>query len=290
MPKNTITDKFLAVVFALVIMLDFIGVYYIANNMNSEDESILWVSGADTEFPTYAYSGLPPLYDTNFTYGTNTKVLVSGNNNAQVNYTPAYLGNNSWGVSIGTELSSVAYRYFTSVMDVPNLQNWIITRVKMNVSLNPANTDCKVVLNAGHHNLLVKWADATQGTVLIRDASAGGHSYINYDEEIALEDALRVYDFAQSTDYQDIYLYISDEDGDGWEGWACKWSIEIYGQTIEQYDIQTYIMWYMGAMVVIKVLTFIFMLDDIDIGGKTKDIYKAVKPRTYKKKKSKRRR
>lgn len=266
--------------FVIVIVFSFGAIALIdAGFEQSGTEQLLYVTDSNTEYASYLYgTGWPnPEYRP---YDKQTAFYVGSEGFTpmyQYNRTPVYAGNNSWYSSINGTTSSNGGR-FNVYIDLPNLENWIVTKVKLNMTLN-GDADLKLIAQFGHHNDPMPYLPS-QLTTKIKDTTAiGGTTSYKETIPVSLTDALESQQAALQTTNADFRFQIGETIGDGFSSWACQWSVEIYGTNIASFDMEAVVGW---SLIGISLGIFVmgtFMRDDVDVGEDKIDNPVAKRPR-----------
>jgi hypothetical protein len=290
--KSTGKQIALTVLLVGILLSTFLMVFavdYYYTNQNGTGEIVeLFTTDVNQEYPHYNYDpvGLPSPFWDSIATGQFHAVLP---NFWQFNRTPAYLGNNTWSISVNDTGQAVAPQFVQVVMPIDNLPNMIITEMVVNITLN-ADADLLVEGTAQHFNEPQDQTDSTRATLLFNDALAGGITFYNRSYPISLTNSLRIFDISQETDTNLIVFIIADLNGDGLSAWACQWKVTLYGRSTLGWTEQTTIAVVLLLGTAFNLIGGWFALDQNDWGKDVKDIppKRTRKPKT-KKRKSKRR-
>lgn len=265
MPKGKVTTKpkdiLLTVVFVFIILVGFVGIWYVAEFTNGQSEQLLWQTDSDTK-----YDVLEGDY-TFTTYQTSTEV-PSGP--FQYNRTPAYLGNNTWGMSVNaTTLGTLNY----ALINLPELNNWLISTVVINLTV-PLDADLGIYMSIYSHPvdklLATNWAH----TRIYTDVGAGGDldGYYNQSVTIPLTIGLSLYDHASHYAEHSLSLMWDDIAPDGMSAFSPQWSIEIYGQKQTGWSLTDKLALVVGFADFLLIMGVIYVQDQFDIFGYVKDL------------------
>lgn len=286
----------LAFVFVCVIFANFGVVALISLEYETDGTSediLLWVSDTDTNFPTYdlGTTGIPDWLERGTVQQFRTTTAPT--EYTQNNYTPAYLGNNTWGTTIeNVPTDTYVTNAFSTYMALPNLKNWVMSKVIINVTL--PSEDCKLFLNVYHHQDPFKFSTpsstglhSSQWTTLkITDFVTESEYDVSYP--VTLPESLRIYDHSQQEPFTDITLTWQDLNFDGMSSFSPTWTIQIWGKQISGWGITDSLLVYAIGFSILNTTVIIFMFDRVDLlGYKKSTLGQKSKPRK-KKSKSKR--
>lgn len=268
MTKNKSIDKILAVVFTMAMLSTFIFAYLVqAGFENDTEEIILYASDSSASFPSLTLDKTP------ITYGYHSSGYYQHIGATYFNYskTPVYSGNDTWAMAInGSTLTTSQFGMY--VFDIPNLEDWVITEITINQT---KNQDTDLYEDWAFNFLAVDGVigdDDVGQYVFINNGAGNTNTYANRTVLIPLSEALEIRENAGKHSQSVFSIIHKDKNSDGLSGWAWEMEIEIKGKKIATYDVSNYLMISVIAGNVIMFTVFVFMSDDIDIGGKRNDI------------------
>jgi len=264
--KNKGSDKILTVIFVLAILTGFYLVSMVNASFENDKENIsLFNSDSAITFGKYANTGFPVNSFANFTTGINQ---IESTSYFQYEKTPVYLGNETWSYSVN---ATDSYTQALYVIELPNMENWIIDEIVINQSKN-TDTDLRQQITIWSIDS-TNFEYGTIGTLLYSDSGIGGTTlYHNHTVDLSLSQALDVLDKASDNTKHFITISMDDTSLDGLGAFSWDFSIEISGKQIDSYNITQQLNLVMGIAITINVLCIVFMSDEIDIGGFINDI------------------
>lgn len=280
--KTDAKQMVLAFVFAVVLVMGFlitwgINSYYEQNGVSNE--IILFETDTNTEYKTYDYVPGANVY---FDQQTSQR-LGKGTDWIQFNRTPVYTGNSTWSANINNTDSMLPYgwNYFSIQIDLSNVNQWILSKIVANVTLN-GDSDLRIISSIDSFNLLSDPSDSTQFNILFIDNLAGGITDYDKSIDIPLSTALSLNNIAQERTNFVLFFNIFDKDQDGFSDWACDWKITLYGSQISGWSQIDSLTVGFGISNVIAGITIIYMTDAIDLGKVVKDVSKYQRKRKTK--------
>lgn len=282
--KTTGKQKVLALIFAMTMVSGFAIVwataqYYDSNNVSTQ----LFISDSDTEYGnTLVTDNFNHFPKGNVTSRQLGQIGVFWN---ETLWTPAYLGNNTWGVSVEEfAVAEYADAQFQFIMEMPQIDNWIIEYVLVNMTA-PAEAN-KMVSNVFHYDAPYSviptggTTDLTQFTEIYRDLTGDiGTSDVNMT--VSLAESLRIYDFTQETtsNFFNIVITLDDALTDGLDGFSWTWTVEIWGHAQTTTTLETILTWGLSGAIILNIFVIVYMTDAVDMGGFIRDIPKKAKAR-----------
>lgn len=275
--KIDVKQSFLALVFAGILLINFGLVGLIAYEYEADgqsDETVVFQTDVETTYPEYQF-GLATGHPDLWTKRTSEKVagtLGVHSTYEQYNYTPAFLGNDTWAISIPTRsyAPDVDFHRVDVVMDLPNLDNFIITHVDINLSL-PGDADQYVTWAIAYTEIPIVSNPADISILELETPYNNEVEYIG-DVDVPLTESVKIWDGAQQNNIYMFIIEIGDTTGDGMTGWAFTWSVTITGRKVTGWTINDSLSVALGVGVVMNVLAVAYMSDELDIGGYVKDI------------------
>lgn len=267
-------DLMLAVLFASLILIGFVGVYVVAYYENGVVSESLFISNAETDFNSFEY-------DENCAYEgwslrTSQKWNDPPSDYYQTNYTPVYQGNDTWAFSIDGFDSTATVGYVDICMDLPNMDDWVIEKIILNMTL-PNEDDQHVGISIWTTNSIITYEDSPYSADIdqitpIYSSSHDSVSEFNLEIDVALTKALRVYDLAQEKTFYSVLFGVGDTDDDGIPSHAVQFKMEIIGQKTRAQTLNTQLTWILGGASVLNIVGIIYMTDSIDLGKTTIDL------------------
>lgn len=253
----------LSTIFILVLIGGFVGVWYVDAYYEDGNSTLLFESDSNTEFGSYNFVGNP-------TYFPSLKTCQRiSTNYLQYNRTPAYIGNNTYLISLNDTNANFNSGYI--VIDMPNLDSWIIDKIIVNSTEN--DDPSYRFISSFISSPLPAWnLDKNVGVSVIDFYGAGGNNWINTTETVSLTEGLEIYQNAQGT--QSILAIQFYDDGADWNGFAWEFHIEIYGEKITGWSKLDATNLVIASCGTINIIVGIFMTDQIDVGGYVKDLQK----------------
>lgn len=265
MPKKKLKtqpkDILLTVVFVFIILIGFVGVWYVAEYTNGQNVEIVYESDSDTD-----YTVLKWLNSAEFTTFQTASYIPSLE--WQFNRTPAYIGNNTWGMSVNESAVGVQHQV---VFAMPHMKNWVIDEIILNITNND-DTDMRIGLTA-YSTATAGIGDSSAGTVILLDNTAGGSAlYYNETIDVPLVTALDIYDHANNHPVTILVLFWDDLSGDGMSAFSPQWKITITGEKQSTWSMNNKLALVVGFADFMLVIGIIYIQDQFDLFGYVKDL------------------
>lgn len=268
--EATLTQRALAFVFAMAIIVSFALVYWVDYEYKSEvDNEVLFTTDSATDFLTLDYTRAD-YYDVR-TSGVYEKLGANWYNYSK---NPVFLGNNTWSMSVNETTSTVeAFAWY--VIELPNLDKWAINDITVNLT---KNTDSDLTFSLFIGTLptagVIDNANSYSDIQIYQDTTMGAISGIYYNKTVTLDlaTALNVYDNAKANNQYHIVVKVNDKDADGLSAYSFKLNMEITGKRITNFDVEESLSIVLAIDVIMLTVVFAFMDDDIDFGPTTKDL------------------
>lgn len=277
--KKSNTQTFLAFIFAAILSIGFIGVYYVDAYYESNGTSvILWQTDSDAN-PNRKIVYVNSPYEQADYYGT---VQIEGETGIPYifnvyNRTAVYTGNNTWTYAANETGGNYRNRAMY-VFDLPNTENWIIKSVNYSFSTN-GDSDLAFGLSIDYpiSNKIDYESTYKKGTILDTVFSftpIDNHYYRNLT--VPLATSLDIVDNSVNIPNNSPVLtfYIDDVDADGLSAWAFTIDIEINGYPLDATSMNDQINLVIGGSAILNIIAVFFLTDEIDIGGFKKDLKK----------------
>lgn len=276
--KNSGKQKALAFIFAIVMVLGFAVIWATAEYYESSNErELLFVSDSNTEFINSTISSDYTYYESTY-IETHARTFKSGLVN-HTSLTPAYLGNNTWGMTCPeyNDIPYVSVDYYVQ-MDLPNLDSWIVTDFVYNFSLDEtADYDGGYTfLHFDSPFPATIYGSASTPTAETHIATYYDFSGVDeHNVSVSLEKALKIYDNSQGKEYTSLEIgFVADDPTTALDGFAYTFSVKIYGYKQTTTTLETVLTWGLAGTTILNVVVIIFMTDTYDIGGFVRDIPK----------------
>lgn len=269
--------------FALVLVLNFGLVGWVAweyEGNGQEPETLLFTTDSSTQFGKYTTSDNYVYYP--FLNITTNVRYIKGATAKSFELTPAYLGNDSWGVS-APPLGDTPYDAISGVWNilVPNMQGFLFTHIDMNMSLPAVDTHVGFTVlhppSAVFGLTTFGSADppSQETNIVYSDPVPASTGYWLVDYDIPLTKSLRIYDLSQEAHSNALEIaYNIDDPSVGLATFPMTITVEIYGRQVSGWSLTDSMALAVGVGVVLNVVTVAFMSDELDIGGRVKDIRK----------------
>ena len=274
-------DIMLSLIFVSAIVLGFAMVWYVDYvyaGDGSPETTLLFETDTNTEYMTFTTTDNYVFYPY-FNVTTNAR-YIKGSVPHSDQLTPAYMGNHTWGMSI-PEYDDTPYDHISSVvvMVIPDMDNWIMTNVKINMTM--PNDDVTCLLTVLHLNSktfgLTTYGSAdplSQETNLIAE-SVGTVAQWEVDFDVPLVAGLRINDLSQDQAYHCFeFGWVLDDASTGLLDYAQTWTVQVYGQQVTGWTIQDSLSVAIGTSVLVNVGVMVYMTDMVDIGPDIKDLPK----------------
>lgn len=275
MTKTSVKQQSLAIILVLSFLSGFVmiigaEVYYESTNIKEQ----LFISNSDTEFITvsvsdnYIYSDVSAID----THARNLKGGVV----TFISLTPAYLGNNTWGLSVPT-FDDPPYDFCDAYfqMNIPDMENWILTDIFMNWSVGTQIYQGGMTIL--HFNAPFPLTDG--GSASDKSAETpllyqyGLSNPITTDYQVPLNKALKIYTDSQSKGYTSLECAIQINSlSVPWESFAWTFNVEIFGYQQKTFTLKSLISTCLVIATIMNFAVIIFMTDIIDLSGYKKDI------------------
>lgn len=268
--KDKQLQTVLGVVFMVSMLLGFGAVAYIDYEyQNNGVSETLWVSDTDTTFASAEYTGEPtPYFD-----HLETSQRVSMSVFWQWNKTPVYQGLDTWAISLNDTGTSVDFNSGVIVIDYPNLENWLVEEIIINMT---ENNDDSYLLAIGFQHFAEAGIDkygANPSDAIYFDYGIGTGGWDNTSYTIDTNLAISINNNANNNEQSILYIIYGD-DGANWDGWAWEFSIEIIGTQISDWSISDSIFGALAGATCLNVLVMVYMTDQVDLGGFKKALKK----------------
>lgn len=265
MPKNSGFDKLLAVVFCATIIIGFVLVSVTAEKFqDGKVENTLFVSDMDTTFPVIPFEKTSADY---YEYKRTSYIIPIG---FQIyNKTPVYTGNATYSIAINGSTSGYSNAQY--VIDMPNLDNWVMTGWNITVT-KPSDTDLYYSVAAFGYDTNITQGNSEQGLLLHENYGMGNSIDFTYYNNISLSrlTSLQLYELSQNYDNHALQINIKDKDGDGLSAWTYDMSITISGYQISEYNLASTISVGLGIATTLNIAVALFMTDAVDWGKNTR--------------------
>lgn len=277
--KTSGKQKVLALVFALTMVSGFAIVWATAQYYDSTNVvTQLYITDSDAEFTSVEVTDN---YD-HFPEGnvTSRQLNAVGVYHNETLWTPAYLGNNTWAVSVGdVPVSTYDNVAIQLTIDMPNIDNWIIDHIIINAtapaeaygySVNMFHLTEPYAVTSGGTGI-----DASQSTLLELNSVGTVDEFIE-NLTVSQAKALRIYDLTQATpeNFLHIGFSITDPDTTGCDAFSWSFTIEVMGHLQTTTTLSSVLIWGLGATVILNLIVIVYMTDAVDMGGFVKDIKK----------------
>lgn len=291
MPKPTKGSEqaFLGVFLALILSLAFVGAAYVDNYMNGQNTVLLWDTDDTTEFGSFEQINTPSsTYDFVAT-GQNAKF---GSVWLSWNRTAVYLGNETWACSFNTTEGPNG-NINVIVLEIPDLENMIIDNIVYNITTN-GEPDNVIISTFGLVDSATNIMDHDNGPVEIInfiDGAPPDPLYIdgiwyNRTVDMDLQDSIGLYQALNNGKKGYLMIFYGEDPAAGdFDGWACKFKVEVYGERVTGWSKVDTVNLVIGLSIMCNVIAAIYIQDQYDVGGYVKDIKKrsAVRRKSRKK-------
>lgn len=286
MPKAKISSPmqtFMAFIFIAIICIGFVGVAYVENLYNTEKKTeLLWVSDSSMEFFNKPYGG--DLVFADIWFHNSCIRVKDASTYYQTNLTSVYMGNNTWVSSVPNSPTIITSGSRHAIMrfSMPNMANWLIQKININTTLN-GDSDNKFSYGFDHTKPNViegKLSDPIYSGdaigLTLRNANVGSLTEYESDHTLNLLQSLEIYQDANDLIYTDDCFYMSVQDVDllYLTNWIWEYSIEIYGEKINNISIIDNLSIVIGISIAVNVIAIVYMSDKIDLGGFVKHLPK----------------
>lgn len=264
------TQTFLAFIFAIVLSIGFIGVWYVEAYYDlNGDWDLLFETDSETEFPIIEYGeSYPTVYYPSL---RNSQRELRGSDYLQYNRTAVYSGNNTYSMAVNStdgNRNTVAY-----LIEIPNANRWTISNLIINMTRN-TDTDINFEISFIHWNTVLEDDDLETDIYLSYGiGSATGEDY-NLNRSIPLESAIELYDNANAYSNTALYITYADQDFDGLTGFAWEMKVTIYGEQLTGWSKLDSVNLAIGFADGILIVACVFLTDAIDVGGFVRDLPK----------------
>lgn len=275
------TQTFLAFVMIGILLIGFVGVYYVdAYYETNGDAVVLWESDSDAETNVgYTLTNTPYL---TWDYA-HTGQMVGWTGSPYVfetyNRTAVYTGNNTWTYS-ANETDGNYHNNARWIFEIPNIENWVIDSVNVSFSTN-GDTDLQFSMAVNYPiNYDVDY-DRTEPRGTLIDAVYSFTPTDNYyfrNVSVPLATALDINNNVNNIEgVNPVFEFSMNGGNDGLSAWAFSISIVINGYRIDTTSMIDQISIVIGISVCLNVIAIVYLTDEIDLGGYTKDIKKVRK-------------
>lgn len=275
----------MAAVFVGILVINFLFVFAVAYAYESDGgagaETLVYESDSNAQFGHYGVSDNYIFYPyTNITTQVREITNVPPQRLTAYELTPAYLGNNTWGVS-APPLGVTPYDHISGVIVqvIPNLDSFIMTRIVFNETMPAVDVHCGLTIlhfpsepfgltTYGSAN------PASQETNLIFSDPVVAPQW-SFSYNVPLTKALRIYDLAQGIPQGNMAAEVGwtvDNPAGGLGTYAMTWSLQIYGRPVSAWSLTDSLALAIGGGVFLNFVAIVYMTDEIDIGGFRKDI------------------
>lgn len=265
--KSTSQNQTMLTALFLAVMLSgFAGVMYAQTQYNSVREPIpLYSTDANTVF------GVMQESDPTYIDIQTAQYMIKDGGMFQYNRTPVSLGNDTYAIAVN---STDGHRNFVQYMvEMPNIQNWIIDTTNISISLN-GDTDLEVIVAIYHvPNNIYVGGDSSMSTLLYKELITSGESVLDLNLDIDTTTALSINQLTQS---RDCYLLIQVQDMafNGLSAFSFSLKAEISGEIITSWSLENTITSILIISTIGNVIVGVVMIDNIDIGGYVKTLQK----------------
>lgn len=261
------TAVFMTAIFTVLMLTGFVGVYAVdyewKQNYPSER---LFITDGDTQFVTIDYD--PDSYPDPYYPDLQTcqRELLSGTP-MQYNRTAVYTGNNTYSIAVNE--TSGSSNSALMVMEIPNVENWIMSDIWINMS---KNTDPDITLSA----TLIYYDDihiyTNPSDQIYLNYAVGSTTGTDYETHLSipLATALSINNNANQFDNVALMVIFKDKDNDGLSAFAWEMTLTIDGQKTSDMSIADTVSWVLGGSVVINIIAIAYMTDGLDIIPKKK--------------------
>lgn len=280
-----IDQRILALVFIGTIVLTFVSTKVIGDYYdNSTDTTIVFTSDTDVTFQNYAFTDEFAGAEV-WTLGCNYQYGQAGNLFFQpYNYTPAYIGNDTWAFSHTGHADTTTAGYVNWVFTLPNLDNWIMSGIDLSL-LTGADAQQTVGIAIYTHEVPILTSASgaldSQRTLLFAQTS-DALDYVNISYDVPLSQSLTIFDKAQENTNYTLHLFLSDDDNNGISAHTSKLTMTITGKLVGQWTLRNTLTLSNAFWASILTLEAIFLTDSVDWGKTTKDLVKNGRRKTPK--------
>lgn len=247
--------------FTVLMLAGFIGVYAVdyewQNNYPNEE---LFITDGDASFVVVEHGiGYPDPYY----YDLQTSQRVFKDSvPMQYNRTAIWDGNTTYSMAVNETDGASNSAIF--VIDMPNVQNWVISEVWVNMSKN-ADPDLTLQIAIYSFDSVHDYTDPVNN--IFTSYSVGGVAGLEYSTGISvpLATALTVNNDANEHTDNVMVISLQDKDHDGLSAFAWDMEITIKGQKTSEMSISDTVAWVIGGSCVLNIVAILYMTDGIDI-------------------------
>jgi hypothetical protein len=212
----------------------------------------------------------------------------------QYNKTAVYNGNNTWLLNCNGTIALVSNALNVYEI-IPNIDSFIIDNIIINMNIDIIDVDVNfdigfifdesgtVDLNTPSNERLVPLLDTSESNYGV-DFPDG---WYNKSFNLPLSKSLNIYDLAQEKTNGHLYIVIGDGNANGLTAFTLSYEVIINGKPITTMSTVNTVKWAIGGTGILGIIVGIFMLDQYDLGGYTKDLPKRKAKSKNKPKKSK---
>lgn len=260
----------LSFLFMIMILGNFVSVgaiTYVYETNGHDNITQLYTTDSNTDFDLIPFGASMPTNNfDNFTTGyfflhaPPTVVWLS------YDKTPAYLGNNTWGFSTNATFHVGAQAQATIVIDLPELNKWVITDVDINTTL-PGDTDSSWRVKLYSKNSIIELTDPFLDVQILSETIPALTTSIDKHIDVNPVASLEAYQNSQGKPETGLQIEILDPANDGMAGTAFQFSVTIYGTLATGWTLETSLLISTSIWNIIILIGVIYSLDMFDVGG-----------------------
>ena len=268
--EKAVKQSMLTALFLAVMLAGFGAIAYVEYDYAQTTQPIqLFVSDDNTVFPV-----IPAYTDYNGWYSLrNAQYERTNFDGLQTNKTAVYAGNNTYVMSIDI-MNTLFYKYATYVIELPELDNWLITSINLTTTLN-IDTDLRSEIYIHHHTGDYDRTNPSHKTIVYQNNGEGGaETYKEKDIAVPLSKAVEVYDGCQNQDVKALEFMLYDKDQNGFGAFSWEFSIEIHGEILSGWSSHDTVVAILVISGTANILIALVMTDGLDIGGYVRNLPK----------------
>lgn len=271
--RNQIWLSFLFMIMILGNFVSVAGITYYYETNGHENVVQLFTTDSNTDFSNIPFGVTMPTNNLdNFTTG---HFFLHATTVTWLSYdkTPAYLGNDTWGFSVNATFHAGASTREIITIDLPELDQWIITDVDINTTL-PGNTDQQLDLRLYSKNTPIEVTDPFLDVEILSLATTPLSTSIDKHIDVNPVSSLGIYQNSQGKAETGLQIIILDSANDGQNAFACQFSVTIFGTQATGWTLETSLLISTIIWNIIILIGVVYSLDMFDIGGFVKTLKK----------------
>ena len=269
--RNQILLSFLFMIMMIGNFVTVAGITWYYENNGHENIVEIYRTDSNTDFGHVNYGvSFPVNHFDNYTSGY---YHLAPSTTTWLTYekAPTYLGNDTWGISINATTHANANAFTIINIDLPDLNQWIITDIDINTTL-PGDTDQELFVATYSKNTPIEITDGNLDTTLLLDASIPGLTELDEHIDVSPVNSLRIQENSKVRVNDGLHIRIRDTTNNGMGSFAFQFKVVILGTQAGGWTLQTSLLISTTIWNILILIGVIYSLDMFDVGGFVKTI------------------